>query len=168
MHVNSWGSQWRMVPSVTRDVSALPRTVAARLPGRRAWGLAVAWMAGWLPGASTHEPRASLQTALPSAEHRRVLPVPIRAAPWENFCVSAELGWARSPWLRGACRCGLLLAQRSRALPEPAPPPPLPTCASDHSLREGYEAKWSHLHCPCGEDRSLQFYFFRKCYQMCW
>lgn len=121
MHVNGWGSQWRMGPPVTRDASALLRTVAVRLRGRRAWGLAVAWTAGWLPGASTHKPRASLQTALLGAEHRRVMPVPIGAWPWENFCISAEQGRARSPRVRGACRCGLLLARPSRALPEAAP-----------------------------------------------
>lgn len=38
MNVNSSGSPWPVVPSVTLDVSALPRMVAFRLPGRRVRG----------------------------------------------------------------------------------------------------------------------------------
>lgn len=55
---------------------------------------------------------------------RRTLPrlaVPVRAVPWDNFSIRRAGGWylgrARSPWLWGARKYGLLLAQPSHALP---------------------------------------------------
>lgn len=179
-----WEASGGLCHRSRRTLSALPRTVAARLPGRRACGPGCGLDGRPVTGASAREPGCSAgDRAAVEQACRQLRRAPLRhAGPHqsrlrENFCVSAEQegGTQEGPGLHGyGVPAGAACSWPGRAAPSPWQPPALLVPPASWALpqiaavREAYGAKRSHLHRPCGEDRSLPFYFFRKCYQMCW